>query len=986
MKKYVWSETLVDGGRRFSGTLAQPPGGTGEFQDAPKPNAFGPTPPTAPRLYADAMVVAYRLPTAERTETKPVSLTSSSGPIDATLLSDGLLATKVSIKGIGNDTPWVVASFPRAVTIRGIAIGMPGKAASEDTQKPTIETSDDGRTWRHGATLDGPGHAPLKSYGFAPLTARHFRIALPPAPPTPSFTMAAPTPRSGPIEIALSELVLHFGGTVDRFAEKAGFGEPISYADAPTALVGPEAVIARRDVIDLTGRMAPDGTLDWIPPAGRWRVIRLGYSLTGQENAPAPAEATGLEVDKFNPEHIRAYLNEYLGRFEAATGPALIGKRGLQNLLTDSWESGAQNWTEAMPAEFKARRGYDLAPWLPVLAGHVVDSAAASDRFLWDFRRTLQDLLAQHYAVLKQELGKRGMGFYSEAQGDNWRALGDGMEIKSHADIPMAEYWYQPFAAGPGQPSLKTDMKEAASVAHLYGKPFVANESLTVASNTPWGYSPAMLKPVVDEIFAYGVNRFVLHTSVHQPFTDRRPGLSMGAIGQYISRNETWAEQARPFFDYIARASQLLQQGRFVADIAYFYGESRPLVSLFQSKYDQASDRYMIEVPADHGYDFINAETLRDATGVDQGQLTSKAGMRYRILYLGPDTDKMTLATLQRLADLVRQGVVLVGQRPKYRLGLDGTDTRFAAIASELWGGQPVRTVGTGRVYATASLADALAAEAVAPDVSFAGTGHNILQLHRRTDDGRDIYFLANRKTAAETVAASFRTKGRPELWDANTGKATPLSYRQDAERTLVPLHLAALDSAFIVFRADDRPTATIPLPITTPLLKIAGPWTLRFAPNLGAPPETTLPKLKSWSESSNAGIRYFSGTATYAKTFAMPTGWRRNAGRVTIDLGAVRDLARVSLNGRDLGILWKAPFRLDVTDALRRGSNKLEIAVTNLWPNRIIGDLQPGTPTKYTYTKSSPIFASYQWKASSPLLPSGLLGPVSLEIQAAAR
>ena len=983
MKKYVWSETLIDGGRPFVGKLAPPPDTTGIFQNF---STGGSPAASAPQLYADSLVIAYRLPAAERAELVPASISSSSGPLDAALLADGDVATTQTVTAKdGAAAAWVVLAYPRTVTVRALSLGIAGRAASDSADKPRIEISNDGKSWREGATLSGPANAPLKVYSFAPLTARYFRIDLPPEPPPPPYEAAFAPPRgTGPASVALSELRLHSEAMVDRFVEKAGFSAPMPYSQVPTAPADKGAVVAQSDVVDVTNRMAADGTLRWTPPPGRWRVIRLGYSLTGQQNGPTQPEATGLEVDKLNPAHIRSYLDQYLGLLAAATGPDLIGRHGLQNLLADSWEAGVQNWTEDLPAEFKARRGYDMRPWVPVLTGHVVGSADQSDRFLWDFRRTLQDLLAQHYQVVRDELHKRGMGLYAEAQGDNWRALADGMEIKSRADIPMAEYWYRTFAAGPGQPSLKTDMKEAASVAHLYGKPLVANESLTVASNTPWAYAPAQLKPVVDEIFAYGINRFVLHTSVQQPLMDKRPGLALGPFGQYINRNETWADEAKPFFDYIARASYLLQQGRYVADVAYFYGEDRPLVSLFKGKYDERSDRYLIEVPPGTGFDFINAETLNRATSVSGNVLRTKGGMRYRLLYLGPDASALTLATLKRLEFLVRQGVTLVGTRPRRMLGLEGSDAEFAAIVERLWGkAGGVRVVGKGKVYARADLAGVLASERIAPDASFAGNdGANILQLHRRTADGRDIYFLTNRKARTETLDVTFRTSGRrPELWDANTGAVTPLSYREVNGRTVVPMTLGPLDSAFVVF--DEPATAsseTVGVPHTSVHGTIDGSWDLRFPPDLGAPAEITMPALTSWSANALPGVRYFSGTATYSHALDLPADWSQPGRRIIVDLGEVHEVAQVIVNGRDLGILWKPPFRADITDALGQGGNRIEIRVTNLWPNRLIGDLRPDGGKKITWTEYSPIFAGLQWKADSQLLPSGLLGPVRIE------
>ncbi|MDB5477097.1 MAG: Alpha-L-arabinofuranosidase precursor [Phenylobacterium sp.] len=998
MKKYVWSETLVEGAKPFRGTLGHPPTVTGGFQTAAIQDSLGVTANTgkAESFYADALVVAYRLPETEAAILPPGAITVSGGGSDLERLGDGDLARTVQVVGDADGAPaWIQVAYATPQTVRGLWLGVAGLGASGGPTKPQLLVSDDGQAWRVGATLTGPADAIMKSYGFAPLTARFFRLTLPATPRMPvPVGMPDFAPPARPVRVAVSEFALQSGATVDRFVEKAGFSDPLDYAAAPTAPVSPDAAIRKNAVVDLTARLRPDGSLDWTPPAGRWRVIRLGYSLVGTKNHPAPVEATGLEVDKFSRKHVADYIEAYLGRFEAAAGKDLVGARGLQNLLSDSWEAGVQNWTDDMPAEFRHRRGYDLTPWLPVLAGHVVESSEASDKFLWDFRRTLEDLLSQHYAVIAEALKRRGMGFYSEAQGDGWRAIGDGMEMKRHADIPMAEYWYRPFNAGPGQPALKVDMKESASVAHIYGKPLVANESLTVfAARDPWGFSPEMLKPVVDEIFAHGVNRIVLHTSAHQPSDDKKPGLALGPFGQYLNRHETWAEQSGPFLSYIARSSYLLQQGRFVADVAYFYGEDRPLAGLFGGQFDEAAGRLRIETPEGYGYDFINAEALREETSVADGRLTTRAGMSYRVLYMRPDATALTLPTIRKLEALVEGGAVLVGAAPSKALGLSASDAEVRAVADRIWGPSPApageRSVGKGRVYWGRPLAEVLAAEQVAPDVSLAGGQPDsyVMQAHRRTPDA-DIYFLTNRKDRPERLAASFRVAGRAaELWRADSGRVAAASYRIEGDRTVVPLELGPNEAVFVVFRRAATSAAfTAPALKTVDLGGVKGPWRLSFPSGLGAPPELVLPALASWSDSAQPGVKYFSGTATYATSFEVAPRALRPGGRLLLDLGSVKEVAEVLVNGKPAGIAWKAPYVVDITGAAKPGRNRLAVKVTNLWANRMIGDAQPGVTHKFTWTaldvlpKSDILVQLTGWRADAKLLPSGLLGPVRLE------
>src|SRR6185503_17651525 len=305
------------------------------------------------------------------------------------------------------------------------------------------------------------------------------------------------------------------------------------------------------------------------------------YSLLGINNHPASPEATGLEGDKLNRKYVKAYLDNYMGQYKDAVGQ-LMGKRGIQYVITDSWEAGAQNCTDEMVAEFGKRRGYDMHPWLPVLTGRVLESSEASERFLWDFRKTIADLTAEyHYDQISASLRERGMGRYTESHESGRALIADGMEVKRNADVPMSAMW----TPGPGFPSTRyeADIHESASVAHIYGQNLVAAESLT-AIGTAWAWSPETLKPTADLELASGLNRFVIHTSVHQPVSDKVPGLGLGPFGQWFTRHETWAELAGPWLTYLARSCYMLQQGKFAADVIYFYGEDSNITALFGDK------------------------------------------------------------------------------------------------------------------------------------------------------------------------------------------------------------------------------------------------------------------------------------------------------------------------------------------------------------------------------------------------------------------
>jgi hypothetical protein len=725
--------------------------------------------------------------------------------------------------------------------------------------------------------------------------------------------------------------------------------------------------VRKADVIDLTSKMRADGTLDWTPPAGRWVVLRFGYSLTGHQNSPASPEATGLEVDKLNKGYVKAYFDNYLGQYKNTVGE-LMGKRGLRYVITDSWEAGVQNWTDDMFAEFAKRRGYDLHPWLPVLAGRVVESAEASDRVLWDFRKTIGQLTAEnHYDQLTTLLRERGMGRYTESHESGRAFIGDGMEVKRNADVPMSAMW-TPRSPTDEQTGYSADIRESASVAHIYGQNLVAAESLT-ASGGAWSWSPETLKPTADKELAMGLNRFVIHTSVHQPLTDKAPGLGLGPFGQWFTRLETWAEIAKPWTTYLARSSYMLQQGKFVADVIYFYGEDSNITALFGAK--------LPDVPAGYNYDFVNADALVNKLTVAGGRLVTATGMSYRLLALDPNSQHMSLPVLRKIRELVNAGAAVVGPKPMNSPSLSDDQAEFSIIADELWGpGTGERNAGKSKVYANQTVAQALALAQVTPDFEYSKpqTDTNLLFVHRKLPDG-EVYWVNNRANRKENLDASFRVTGKAaETWHPQTGKTEPASYKIAGGRTTVSLRLEPADAVFVVFRkAAAAPSRTVPAPVETALATIEGPWEISFQAERGAPAKITLTQLSSWHENSDAGVKYFSGAGTYTKTIQAPAAWFKTGTRLLLDLGDTKNLAEVTVNGKPLGILWKTPFQVDVTGALKPGANALQVKVTNLWVNRLIGDQQPDAAKKYTYTTQQ------FYRADSPLLPSGLLGPVRI-------
>jgi hypothetical protein len=477
---------------------------------------------------------------------------------------------------------------------------------------------------------------------------------------------------------------------------------------------------------------------------------------------------------------------------------------------------------------------------------------------------------------------------------------------------------------------------------------------------------------MVDMEFASGVNLPVIHTSVHQPLgEDKKPGLSLAIFGQYFNRNETWAGMARPWVDYMARSSYLLQQGRFHADVAYFYGEEAPLVALY--KKGQPAD-----APRRYAYDFVNADALMKKLSVKEGDLVAPSGARYRVLFLGGASHRMTLATLRRLHALAEQGATIVGQAPAASLGLGDDPKQFAALAGRMWTGAPSVRVGKGRVVNGRDVEAALATLGQASDFDDGATGDGkLLFVHRRLEDG-DLYFVANRAGNPVNTDASFNVRGKaPEFWHADSGTGEAASYRSQDGRTVVPLTLGPQESVFVVFRKPaTAPSSTVPAPAWSQVGSLEHGWEMRFE-GLAAPGPVEGTTLGSLTASLDPRVKYFSGTTIYRNSFTLPPGVRPGT-PLRLDLGQVGDVAEVTVNGKPAGIAWKPPYAVEIGPLVVEGANTVEVRVANLWVNRLIGDAQPGA-AKVTFT-AAPTYA-----ADAPLRPAGLIGPVTIRARSEA-
>lgn len=969
MKKLVWREMRVKGGPKFAEKLPEPYTNSGTFQNislADEATAFTTAGEKAPEYYDDIAVIAYKLAENDIDLRKlNPTITSSGGHFSLTQLTDGDLATTnllpVYPKG---DYAWVQFEFKQPQTIKSITLVGGGSRDQWGAVPPAntrnLRISDDGVVFHEVCELPLGGVA-QQTISIPETTSRYFRVNFknPATSPYASIEALFGGQASEVKGTDISEIVLHPVTRINHAEEKAGFAAAFDLEKNPTPATSD--VVELSNVINLTDKIDEQGTLQWDVPEGDWNIVRFGYSLTGKINHPASPEATGLEVDKIDARAVRDYFNNYLDQYKDATG-GLMGDKGLQYMVTDSYEAGQMTWTPAMEEEFATRRGYSLLPWMPVLTGQIINSTEASEQFLWDWRKTIGEMIAEyHYDQLTDILAERGMARYTESHENGRLYLVDGMDAKRKAAVPMSAMWVSS-GAGSTSEMAQADIRESASVAHIYGQNLVAAESLTAMGlmGNAWSYCPENLKATADLELANGLNRFVIHTSVHQPVDDKIPGLGLMIFGQWFNRHETWAEQAKAWTEYLARSSYLLQQGQFAADIVYYYGEDNNITGLF--------GHHLPSIPKGYNFDFINPDALVNLLEFKDGNLITPSGMNYRILVLDENCNRMSLPVLRKLNKLAAEGAVIVGKRPQFKAGQEGDNEEFNRIVNEVWNS------GKANVHENESMGQVLNSLSMKPDFTYTSDDKvELLNVHRKVGD-TDIYWVNSRSDRTEAVKATFRVTGKkPEIWHPETGEKEEVSYTIENGTTTVKLDLSPNDAVFVVFGEPSKVNKVeLPEKREKEVLVVDGPWSVVFQSERGAPPGATFSKLESYTESSVDGIKYFSGTASYTKTIRL-SAKDLSEGKLYLDLGVVKNLAEVTLNGVDLGVVWKKPFILDISDAAKNGENKLEVKVVNLWVNRLIGDAQPDVRNKITYT-TMPFY-----QAESPLQSSGLLGPVRI-------
>jgi hypothetical protein len=747
----------------------------------------------------------------------------------------------------------------------------------------------------------------------------------------------------------------------------------------PLAKQGKPVPLEAGKIIDLTKQMDAAGELRWEAPPGEWTVVRLGHATNLKMTRPVPASELGLECDRLHPRGIDTHFDHRLKPILEAAGDK--AGRTLQYIHVDSWEAHGQNWTTGFAEEFRKRRGYDITPWLPVLTGLAVGSVDLTERFLWDLRRTVGEVTLSHYIDrLRERIAPYGVKFSTEPYG---RLCVNSLEYGGRSDFPIGEFWTErEFKERTYEdrfpdfhPYWYHSMKGLASVANTYGKSRVGAEAFTGWRG--WIDHPYLIKGMGDEAFSEGVSHFVIHLSAHQAYDSMKPGLTHSRWGQHFNRHQTWWEFSKPWFDYVARCQFLLQQGRRVVDVACLYHEGAPL----------NFNDIQFELPPGSDHDFCSGEIVQRMTFKD-GRIHLPTGVSYRHLVL-PRNGRLTLPVARKVEELRKQGAAILLQAPIAGTpGLEGypqADKEVRKLAAA-WPLLPKG--GWNEVFAK---------DQVAPDFE----GEGLKWIHRRTGN-TDIYFVANTRPEPLERECVFRVAGKTvELWDPETGETHALPGASQVKgRTRASLRFGPAQSWFVVFRdtPGTRRSSQIPFAEWKPLQQIDGGWSLSFDPEWGTKQTLKLDRLTSWSENADPLVRYYSGTATYQKTFELAdAALAEKTTPLRLDLGHVEVVARVKVNGQDCGIAWKPPYQVDVTQALRPGSNTLEIEVANTWVNRLIGDEQLPLDSKWQDPET--LLAWPEWfkngqrapggrftfttnrhyTKESPLMPAGLLGPVRI-------
>ena len=709
-------------------------------------------------------------------------------------------------------------------------------------------------------------------------------------------------------------------------------------------------VIDSKKVIDISGFVNANNELVWNVPKGDWIIQYTGMVPTGTKNNPTTKEGIGFEIDKMSKEiaqqHFDAYIGQVLKRIPVAQ------RKGFRHVVADSYEQGSQNWTDKMRETFIKTYHYDPIPWLPVLTGRIVQSADLSERFLWDLRRLVADKIASEYVGgLREKCEQNGLRLWLENYG-HWGFPGEFLNYGGASHDLGGEFWLSWPELGP------VECRCASSAAHTYGKNVVSAEAFT--SHWTFNIQPRDFKIRGDWAWTQGINHFVLHVYIHQP-NEQKPGINAW-FGTDFNRHNTWFDYSKTYFDYIRRSSAMLQSGIHVADVAYFISEDTP----------NMTGAIQPELPKGYDYDFVNAEVLMSANVNAAGDLMLKSGAIYKLLVL-PERNTMRPELLAKIVELVEKGARILGSAPQASPSMANyphCDNQVAELAKKLWSANTGDyRYGKGRVFSGLSLEQVFENLQVKPRVQLPAE----IWYTQRRDGETQFFFLTNQTQNAVKTNISFNVQDmQPELWDAVTGEIRLLTdFEEKDGQTIVPFEFGGGDSYFVVFRLKAVATAkkTANFPSVQIVMTLPENWKIAFDTTMKAPAQLEVKKLFDWTTHENQAVKYYSGKAIYSTEFDFSGDISQP---LFLDLGKVDGLATIILNGKRLETLWRYPYQSAVKGLLQQSKNHIQVELVNCWWNRLIGDQQPGVQP---LTKT----AFVGWKSDTPLLPSGLTGPVKI-------
>ncbi|MBD1388680.1 glycoside hydrolase [Neiella sp. HB171785] len=852
--------------------------------------------------------------------------------------------------------------------------------------------SDDGDNYREVASAHrGQIYDDIGCFQFEPVTTRHAKLVFK---PTDNKLLYTAMPK---VQVSVREIALDNRPRIDDWCKKAAhsfpFFDPKAERQQFSQQIDSANSIALDSIIDVSHHLATDGTLNWTPPSDEWTIIRFGMSSTEAINRPASPGGEGLEVDKMNVRALDVHFDNYLATAKKLAGDQ-VGK-AFASTHADSWEVGRQNWTQDFADTFEAMRGYSPIRYLPATLGYVIHHDDHTERFLWDMRKTIADLIAERfYGGMTERANAMGIKFSAQSMKpfiDNLYALGQTDIIYANSSFAGIE----PENNKKNQEFTYLTAKMTASAGSIYGRP-VRSESFTAKPEANrWLNHPQYYKSQADTDLAAGVTNITHHLFTHQPWTNLAPGMTLGYWGLHFERTQTWWHEINDWNQYLTRSQGMLKQGQPVFDILHLLGDDS------STKFDRS---FVYEtLPKGYDFEFISSHGLLNKLYVNSDKnLAYATGRQFRILSLADDVS-MRPEVLLKLKHLLKQGAVIVGKAPKQSPSLAGglaAERSVAQLRDEIWGEQ-----FSSQVFD--SIEAALSALNIKPDVSISGTDNRIVWRHHHVAEQQlDFYFVSNLDMKPTTASIEFRVTGKtPELWDPMTGKRQRIrDFQQQDGRTQMELNFEQVQSYFVVFSEQATTENTVDHRDYQLTQTIDRPWQIDFIKGVKKPQPIAMPSLVDLKDHAVADVKYFAGTARYQTSFEFSGSAEQTGSKeFVLDLGQVHQFARVYLNGHDLGLKMWAPYRFEASQHLRAGSNQLVVEVTNLWPNRLIGDERQYADTASWkvngyqgsqlvefpdwLTGPSPnqpgdrsTFATWKhWSKDDALIPSGLIGPVKL-------